>query len=153
MKKRVIDLVEELLTPFLEEHELELYDVEFSKEGGERVLRVYVDHENGVSTDHCKLVSDFLNSELDKEDPITDAYLLEVSSPGIERVLTREWHYERAIGKTVKASLYKAFEGSKTIEGELSGVTGEELIIKVENKELNVPRNLISKIRLVFNFS
>ncbi len=150
---RIVDLVEQVLPPFLEENGLWLYEVEYVKEGKTKVLRVYVDKEDGVSTDDCKLVSDFLNGELDKEDPVSDAYLLEVSSPGVERVLSREWHYEKAIGKRIRISFYKAFEGSKTLEGELLSFDDEVLVINTENMEQRVPRDLISKVRLAFQFN
>ncbi len=150
---RIVDLVEEVLPSFLEEQGLVLYEVEYVKEGKTKVLRVYIDRQDGVSTDDCKMVSDFLNGELDKKDPVSEPYLLEVSSPGIERTLSREWHYEKALGSTIRISFYKAFQGSKTLEGELLSFDDEVLVINTGKTEQSVPRDLISKVRLAFQFN
>lgn len=85
MSTKIKTTVEEMIKPFLDEHEFELVDVEYVKEGSNYFLRVYVDKEGGIDLDDCGLISEFLSAELDKKDPIPDAYFLEVSSPGAER--------------------------------------------------------------------
>ena len=94
-KKRVVDVVEEILTPYVRSQNMEVVDVEFVKEGPYRYLRVTIDKDEPVTLDDCQLVSQYLNSKLDDLDPIEEQYFLEVSSPGVERVLKKEREFEK----------------------------------------------------------
>lgn len=157
-KVKIKDLVEELLNPFLEENGLELYNVEFVKEAKEWFLRVYVDKLEGseeeyISTDDCELVSRYLSERLDESDPIEQNYYLEVSSPGMDRVLLKEKDFIRYAGKQVEVNLYQAIEGKKMLTGELVGIIDENLVIideKSNRKE--IPMNKVAKTKLAVIF-
>lgn len=110
---------EQLLMPIIEEHGFELVDVEYVKEAGEYYLRAYIDKEGGITIDDCELVSRALSDLLDKDDFIPDAYILEVSSPGLGRQLKKDKDFVREQGKSVDIKLYKALEGQKEFTGTL----------------------------------
>ena len=112
--------VEELLTPIAEACGVRVYDVEYIKEGTEYILRCYIDKDGGVTIDDCEKVSRARSDVLDSEDPISDAYTLEVSSPGLGRALTKDRHLAASIGEKVEIRLYAPREGTK--ERELAGV-------------------------------
>jgi len=125
-KKKVTQVVEELLADFLEQEGYELYHSEFVKEGSDWFLRVYIDFkpENGageryVSTDDCEKVSRFLSEAMDQADPIEQNYYLEVSSPGMDRPLLKAEHWRRYIGRQVEVRLYRGKDGTKNITGTL----------------------------------
>ena len=123
-KQPVAVRVWEMAEPLAKELGLILWDVQFVKEGAEWYLRVLIDKEGGVSIDDCVDLSHALDPVLDKEDPISQEYLLEVSSPGFERKLTRVEHFEAFLGAPIRVKLHKAAEGyGKLLEGELLDVT------------------------------
>ncbi|MDO4177197.1 MAG: ribosome maturation factor RimP [Bacillota bacterium] len=128
-KKKITEVVSELLGDYLEENGYELYNTEYVKEGRDWFLRVYVDLVNGegedgepvyMGTEDCEKVSRYLSEKLDEEDPIEQNYFLEVSSPGMDRPLITPAHYERYVGSMVEVKLYKGIDGTKNIEGELT---------------------------------
>ena len=152
-KKRVVDIVSEIATPFCESNGIELLEVEFVKEGPHRYLRLLIDKEEGVSLDDCQLVSKHLNSKLDEIDPIEENYFLEISSPGVERELKREKDFDKYKGENVKAHLFHPLNGEKVIEGILEGLKDKNVVIKRSEKEIvEIPKDKISVIRLVVNF-
>lgn len=138
-KVKITELAETLLSDFLAENSLELYNIEFVKEGKDRFLRVYIDkmqepgeEEKYVDTDDCELVSRFLSEKLDEEDPIEENYYLEVSSPGLDRTLFKEKDYKRFAGREVEVSLYAAYEGKKKYEGVLIDLADDILSIETQ---------------------
>ena len=156
-KVKVKDLVEELVTPFLEENGMELYNVEFVKEAKDWFLRIYIDkqespEETFISTDDCELVSRFLSEKLDENDPIEQNYYLEVSSPGMDRVLLKEKDYVRYAGKQVDVNLYQAVNGKKTLTGELVGIVDNQLVINDETGRVEIPMEKVAKTRLAVIF-
>lgn len=157
-KVKVTALIEEITAAFLDENGLELYNVEFVKEGRDWFLRVYIDkkqdqEEEYVSTDDCEKVSRFLSEELDRLDPIEQNYYLEVSSPGLDRALLKDSDYERFAGRLVDLSLYKAVDGSKAYEGELVGLVDGKIVIKdVNGKEIEFDKAQVAKTRLAVVF-
>ena len=120
-KGQITEKVAAMLEGFLSEHELELYKVEYVKEDGERYLRVYIEKpepapgepETYIGSEDCVLVSEYLSERLDREDPIEENYVLEVSSPGMDRELIRDDDYRRFAGHKVDVKLKEAFEGRK----------------------------------------
>jgi ribosome maturation factor RimP len=128
-KTRLHSLVREVLA--LTDYELVL--LEWVKEGGMRILRVLIDHGSGIGHEDCERVSHLLSERLDQEDPIVEAYQLEVSSPGVDRPLVTPEHFLRFIGSRVWIKLYKAVEGYKAITGILLSFEGETLMVQVEN--------------------
>ena len=157
-KKKIGDLIEEMLKEFFEEHGYELFRVEFVKEVKDWFLRIYIDKiVDGeyvyVGVEDCEKVSRYLSEKLDEEDPIEQNYYLEVSSPGLDRPLLRDKDYVRFAGEVVEVNLYKSFEGKKYYEGVLVGKTEEFLTIRDEKEqELNIPVEQVSKVKLAVIF-
>lgn len=151
-EKIIIDLAE----PVAEEYGFYLYDVEYVKEGGVWFLRVYVDkEEGGISLDECEVFSRAFSDVLDvldDKDPISQVYYLEVSSPGIERKLRTKEHFERYIGETVDAGLYKAVNGSKQITGKLAGYDGDKIKIQADDQEIELNLSNTTMVRLHFDW-
>ena len=145
--------VEAILMPIIEEKNFELVDVEFVKEGPNWYLRIYIDKEGGITIDDCEAVSRALEVELDKEDLIEQAYILEVSSPGIDRPLKKESDFAKYAGEIVDIKLYKAFEGSKEYQGALKGLENNIVTITDDNgKEISFDRKDIAGVRLAVIF-
>ena len=122
-----------LLEPIVAENGLELVDLEFVKEGVNWYLRVYIDKDGGVSIDDCELVSRALEEKLDAADPIEQAYILEVSSPGLDRPLKKEADFQKFQGEIIDVKLYKPLNGSKQYQGKLLGLKNGVLSIEEEN--------------------
>ncbi|HHV95395.1 MAG TPA: ribosome maturation factor RimP [Clostridiaceae bacterium] len=135
-KKKIENQVEELVLPILEERAFDLVDVEFVKEGRNWYLRVYIDKPGGINIDDCEEVSIRLSEELDREDPIKHSYILEVSSPGLDRPLKRDKDFERYKGELVEVKLFKAIDGKKVFEGELLGLIDNRITIKQSNDQI-----------------
>ena len=154
----VIETVTELVNPILADHQFELYDVEFEKEGPSWYLRVYIDKDGGITLEDCAMVSDQLSAALDEcdPDPIPQAYFLEVSSPGAERPVRNERDFERAVNDYIHVSLYQAIEGHKVYEGTLIALTATELTLdyldKTRHKTVVIPRDKVAKARLAIKF-
>lgn len=149
--------VTELLAPYVKDKDLDLYRVEYKKEGKEWVLRVFLDKpadsENEyVSIEECEDATRWLSEVLDKEDFIDRSYNLEVSSPGLDRELIKETDFERFKGRLVEVKTYEQISGSKEHEGVLLGK--EDGIVKIEEsgKTLEIPADRISKINLAVVF-
>ena len=155
-KKKIKDTAAELLSDFLEEHGLSLFNIEYVKEGKERYLRVYIDKqdsadgsENYVGIEDCELVSRYLSDRLDEEDPIEDNYILEVSSPGLDRPLIKDEDYVKYAGRLVDINLYKPIGGIKQMCAELAGLSDGIVSVKNESGGITeIPQEQISKIKL-----
>ncbi|MBS8263500.1 MULTISPECIES: ribosome maturation factor RimP [Mesobacillus] len=154
---KVTEVVEELVTPILNENELELVDIEYVKEGKNWFLRVYIDKDNGIDIEECGIVSERLSEKLDAIDPIPHNYFLEVSSPGAERPLKKEKDYQKAIGKNVFIKTYEPIDGEKAFEGVLTDYNGEtvtvDVKIKTRKKTVVIPFDKIASARLAVTFS
>lgn len=144
---------EKLLEPIIAENNFELYDVEYVKEGSNWYLRAFIDKEGGINVNDCELVSRKLSDLLDKEDFIPDAYILEVSSPGLGRQLKKDKHFEQNIGEEVEIKLYKAIDKQKEWVGILIGYNSDALIIQIdEQNQMEILRKDIAMVRLTFDF-
>lgn len=154
MSLKITKKAEEILLPFLSEKGLRIYDTVFVKEGQDKVLRVFIDREGGlVSIDECEEVSRFLSDELDRVDLIEEAYILEVSSPGIERQLKYDWHFEESVGKKVQVKLFKKVNDTKLLIGTLlSGSEKGDVIIDVNGEETHIERANIIDVKIYFEF-
>jgi ribosome maturation factor RimP len=144
--RKVTDTVAALARPIAEAAGCYLWDVEYIKEGGRWFLRIFIDRDGGVSTEHCEAVSRGLDPVLDEKDPIQDAYILEVSSAGLERSLKRPEHYESSLGKNVLVSFYIPRNGSKTLTGLLTAFDSET--ITLDSERINLKD--IAKMNLTF---
>jgi len=157
---KVTDLVSQMVTPILEENNLELWNTELVKEGKNWFLRVYIDKpgkDEYISTDECELVSRALSAKLDEKDPIEQNYYLEVSSPGMDRELTKKEHFDRYQGEMVDVKLYKALDSKKEFEGKLiSRSENGDITLEIPEgkatKELLISSELISQVKLAIIF-
>ena len=120
-RESTVDTVTRLVQPYVEELGLELWDVRFEKEGSMWFLRIFADREGGISIDDCEALSRAIDEPLDKADPIAQSYVLEVSSPGIERELVKDWHFLRYIGYPVTVRFIRPRDGRRELVGELCG--------------------------------
>ena len=144
---------EKLLEPILRENNFELYDVEFVKEAGTFYLRAFIDKEGGININDCELVSRRLSDLLDEKDFIPDAYILEVSSPGLGRALKKDKHFEKSIGEEVEIKLFKAIDKQKEFTGYLERFNDEVIVISdEEEKETEFERSNVASVRLVVHF-
>ncbi len=154
MSKRELyeEKTENLLAPIAAAGGVEIYDVEYVKEGSEYYLRAYIDKPEGVDIIDCENVSRALSEALDREDFIPDAYILEVSSPGLGRTLKKDKHLEKSIGQEVEIKLFKPIDKCKEFVGVLDSFDAESLtILEGENKR-TFTRSDIALIRLTFDF-
>ncbi len=142
---------EALVQPILDEHQYELWDVEYVKEGSNYYLRVYADKEGGITIDDCVTISRALEAKLDEEDFIEEAYILEVSSPGLGRPLRRERDFEKSLGAEVEVKLYKAWNGEKEFTGILKSYTKDTVLLALDEEEHEFQKNEIALIRLAID--
>ena len=146
--KNTLSEAADLIRPAVE-NEYELYDIEFVKEGADWYLRIYIDKPGGVSIDDCEKVSRIVENLLDERDPISHAYILEVSSPGIDRKLKKDEDFARYAGKTVDVRLYKGLDGKKIYSGELAGLEDGAVVIKEPDGRLrSFPRQEVALCKL-----
>ncbi len=144
---------EQLLEPIILKNKFELVDVEYVKEGGNWYLRIYIDKEGGISVDDCELTSRALSDLLDQNDFIPDAYILEISSPGLGRQLKKEKDFARSIDQEVDVKLYKPIDKQKEFVGFLISYDIDKITIELEDEStLDIPRANIALIRLAFDF-
>ncbi|MCD7818276.1 MAG: ribosome maturation factor RimP [Lachnospiraceae bacterium] len=144
---------ETLLMPLLEQHQFELVDVEYVKEGGTWYLRIYMDKPGGITIDDCEVISRALSDLLDEHDFIEDAYILEVSSPGLGRPLRKDRDFERSIGKEVEIRTFRALNRQKEFLGILREYDKHTVTIETETGEtVQFARADIALIRLAFDF-
>ncbi len=143
---------EELVTPLIEQNNFELVDVEYVKEGSNWYLRVYIDKPGGINVDDCELISRELSDKLDEEDFIDDAYILEVSSPGLGRPLKKDKDFERSLGEDVEIKLYRMKDGTKDYRGFLKSYNKEEIVIEDNDEEITFKRSEIALVRLALDF-
>lgn len=143
---------EELLTPIAQANGVEIYDVEYVKEGSDWYLRAFIDKPEGVNIGDCENVSRALSDKLDEADFIEDAYILEVSSPGLGRALKKDRHLKKSLGEEVEIRLYKPVDKCKEFSGKLTGFDAEHIIIETTEKEMTFARKEIALIRLALDF-
>ena len=145
--------VEVLVSGMIEKMGYELVDVEFVKEGQNWYLRFYLDKEGGINIDDCEKASKAIEKLLDEKDPIEQAYILEVSSPGLDRQLKKDKDFVKYAGSLVDVKLYKAIDGSKEFQGTLKGLEGNIITIEDENgNELSFDRKDTAVIKLAVIF-
>lgn len=144
---------EELLLPIMNEFRFELVDVEYVKEGSNWYLRAYIDKPGGITVDDCEAVSRRLSDLLDEEDFIDDAYILEVSSPGLGRPLKKDKDFARSIGEEVDIRTFRPVDHEKEFTGVLKDFDKNRLVIELEDHEImEFARDNIALVRLSFDF-
>lgn len=146
------DRVEDLIAKKINDLGYELYDVEYAKEGKDYYLRVFIDKADGIDLNDCEKVSDGINELLDEADYIKEQYFLEVSSPGIERILRKDKHLDANIGNKIELKLFKPINKEKSIIGILKEYDKDFITVEMENDELVVERKNISQIKTVYEW-
>ncbi len=141
--------VEDLLKPIIQNLGYILYDVQYIKEGKDFYLRITIDKPEGISIEDCETVNGAINEPLDEIDCIKESYFLEVSSPGLERVLRKEWHFEKQIGNKIQIKLFKSIEKKKELEGILKSFNDEYLELEIEDKIMEIERKDVAMAKTV----
>ena len=150
MAKHIEEAVEAIVQEIVQDSNLEVVDVEYVKER-DWYLRVYLDKDGGIEIDDCQRVSETLEQILDEKDLLTEAYILEVSSPGLDRVLKKARDFEREQGKSVDVTFYAPVDSKKTWVGTLTGYDqGKNAIVLDGEKELSLEK--IAQVRLHIDF-
>ena len=146
------DSLTELIRTAVEPLGYELVGVELLSGRSRSTLRVYIDHEEGISADNCAVVSHQVSGVLDVEDPIQENYSLEISSPGLDRPLFFREDFDRFSGSRVRIKLRMKLQCRRHFEGALKGIQGDDVLVVVDDEEFNLPFEQIDKARLVPEF-
>lgn len=151
---KIEDKVENLIEPKVQELGYNLYDVEYVKEGKDYFLRIYIDKDTGITLDDCEIVSNSITEILDNADYIKEQYFLEVSSPGVERVLKKDKHLKSNIGANVQVKLFKPLNGQKQYEGILKDFDSNNIKIETSSQIiLEIERQNIGQIKTIFDWN
>ena len=147
--KNTVGRVEEIVKPFAESLSLEIWDITFTKEGTDWYLRIFIDKEGGVSLDDCVDLTRAVTKPLDEADPISQSYTLEVSSPGIERELKKDWHFEKYVGSPVMMRTIRPIDGVRDFNGTLAGYEDGTVTVKLKDeREITVHKKETSYVKL-----
>ncbi|MCY1299677.1 Ribosome maturation factor RimP [compost metagenome] len=141
-----------MLAPVVEALGYQCWGIEFLSQGRHSLLRIYIDHENGILIDDCEKVSRQISGVLDVEDPISSEYTLEVSSPGMDRPLFTLEQFAAHAGELVKIKLRSPFEGRRNFQGLLRGVEEQDVVVLIEDREFLLPIELIDKANIIPRF-
>lgn len=152
MKKDVAGVVEALAQPICQSVGVELYDVEYVREGGTWYLRVFIDAEEGVNIEQCEQVSRLLDPALDKADPIKEAYYLEVSSVGLDRPLKKEKDFHHFMGYKIEVKLYRPVDGKKEFVGTLTDFSDGSFTIEDEQNRITFTQKEAALVRPYIEF-
>lgn len=149
---KIKQVAEDLVHPILDHYNLELFDIQYVKEGQDWFLRIFIDKADGVTLDECELVSTELGEKLDEVDVIQGTYYLEVSSPGVERPLKTKEEFAKSVGKNVYVTLYVHIDGEKEFQGVLQSFEEDIAVIEYQvlahKKLVKIPYDKIAKARL-----
>ena len=149
-REKIEQKLEEMITPLLEEQHFELVDCEYVKEGADWYLRAYIDKEGGITIDDCELISRAMNDRLDEEDFIPEAYIFEVSSPGLTRALKKDRDFARNIDKRVTFRLFREVSGVREGEGVLLAFGKDTVTLLTDSAEFTTERSNLAKINQAF---
>lgn len=152
VKRKTEEIVKELALPITNKHQYELVDIEFKKEGSNWYLRLFVDKTGGITIEDCQLISEKLSEILDEADPIEQSYILEVSSPGLDRPLKTPEDFEKHKDYKVEIKLYAPINGKKKYIGKLIGLIDNQINLEINNERIEIPLNAASSVRLYVEF-
>ncbi|PAV47998.1 ribosome maturation factor RimP [Pseudomonas sp. HAR-UPW-AIA-41] len=147
-----LEQLQAMLAPVVEALGYECWGIEFISQGRHSLLRVYIDHANGIQVDDCEKVSRQVSGVLDVEDPISSEYTLEVSSPGMDRPLFTLEQFAKHAGEQVKIKLRSPFEGRRNFQGLLKGVEEQDVIVQADEHEYLLPVDSIEKANIIPRF-
>ena len=153
-KKNIAETVRELAQPLADQFGYFLWDVEYVREGADMILRITIDNdsETGITIEDCEKMHRAIDPILDEADPIEEAYMLAVSSPGVERVLTRPEHFEICAGEEVMLKFFAAVDGVKSLRAVLVGLENDEIVVTVGEEEKRFARKIVAKCETVFDW-
>jgi ribosome maturation factor RimP len=140
--------IQELLNATVEALGFSIWGLEYLSQGRHSVLRLYIDGEHGVNVDDCAQISRQVSSILDVEDPISGEYTLEVSSPGLDRILFQLEQFPAYVGEWIDIRLRVPFEGRRTFKGTLKDIEGEDLVVQVEEEEFLLPHSSVDRAQV-----
>lgn len=149
---KIDEALEKIAEDVCARHGVYVYDTEYKKEGSEYFLRLYIDKDGGVTIDDCENVSREISPMLDDLTFIKDAYIFEVSSPGIDRALSRPWHFEKVLGEEIEVKLFAPIDGSKELCGVLKGFADGVITMDLGGKEIIIEKSKAASVRLAFKF-
>ena len=152
MASNIETKVEQLLEKIIVDLGYDLYDVRYEKEAKDYYLRIIIDKPAGIDMNDCETVNNAINDILDEADYIKDQYFLEVSSPGLERILRKEKHFLSQIGKEVSVKLFKPINKQKELIGILEEYNNTELTIKVDDETIKINLKDIELVKTIFNW-
>ncbi len=142
--------LESLFAPIIEGLGYDLWGIEYRSSQKHAHVKIFIDHADGITLDHCSEVSQQISAMLDVEDPISVPYTLEISSPGIERPLLKLEHYRRYIGAEIKVRLSWALEGRKNFKGELTAVEDDDITISLDSEEVSFSIDAVKRAHLIY---
>lgn len=148
----VIREISQLIEPILDEMDVELVDIEYLSYHGRWIVRIYVDKEGGITVDDCARVSREIDEIIDIKDVIPHAYVLEVSSPGLNRPLKKDKDFQRAVGKKIKARISVPLKGRRHFTGYLKDFRNGTLYLEVEDNPVSLSLRDVEKANLVYEF-
>lgn len=148
----ITDKVTQIAEIYLKERGMEIVETTYRREQEGMVLRLLVDKPEGITINECEEINNFLSAELDKEDVIQEHYVLEVSSPGLDRPIKTDKDFERAMGKDLEITTYERIDDRKTHEGHLLGMDKENIVIEKDGVSVVIPKNKIALARLKLEF-
>ena len=144
--------IESLVTKPINNLGYDVYDVQYVKEGKDYYLRIFIDKQEGIDLNDCEKVNNEINNLLDEADYIKDQYFLEISSPGIERILRKDKHLKVNIGKMIELKLFKPINKQKNIEGTLNNFDKDFILLKADENEIKIDRKDISVIKTIYEW-
>ena len=149
---KIDEALEKIAADVCERHGVYIYNTEYKKEGSEYFLRLYIDKDGGVTIEDCENVSREISPLLDDLTFIKEAYIFEVSSPGIDRALSRDWHFEKVMGEEIDIKLFAPIDGMKEISGKLTKYENGKITVSVNDKEITIEKGKAASVRLAFTF-
>lgn len=148
-KSKLVQEIETIISPVLIDMGVELVDIQYLKEGGRWILRIFIDQPGGVGLEDCQRVSERIDPLLDEKDPIPQSYYLEVSSPGLDRPLKKLADYERFTGSEVNVTTYGPVHGKRKFKGRLIAASSHAIILESGGNNVELPMEQIASARLV----
>ncbi len=151
-KKNIAGVVRDLIQPVADDLGYMLWDVEYVKEGADMILRITIDKDEGIDIEDCERMSRAIDPIIDEADPIEVSYKMEVSSPGIERVLSRPEHFEKCIGEKIEVKLYAPINGTKQLIGVLKAADDKSITVLCGEDEAVLEKSAVAKVCTVFEW-
>lgn len=152
ISEKIVKIIEKMALPIVHDAGMELVEVNYVKEGSRWYLRIFIDKPGGVCIEDCRFISEKIDKLIDEKDPIPQSYILEVSSPGIERLLKNRSDYNRFAGRLATVATFAPLHGKKLFEGKIKGIRGDDVVMEINGSELLVPFEKIASARLKIEF-